>query len=416
MNRRNARWLAWTILVLTLVTMLLNAFLSSIVGPSHGAENGQAPVFDLLLLALLGFACVGALVASRHPSNPIGWLFSATAAIFALGSLADAYAQRALFVAPGSLPGGLLAAWFSWVTQGPILFGVFIFLFLLFPDGHPLSPRWRVATWLAVIVIIVELFFFSFTPGPLSNSQYASYENPFGISALAGVASQLGDIGFVLTLVLVVVSAASLVIRFRRSAGEQREQIKWLASAGAFIAVAFLAAPIIWSTPALSSTILWPILFVAAVVSLPISVGVAILKYRLYDIDLIIRRTLVYSVLTLLLALVYLGSVLVLQEFIRAITGQGSDLAIVVSTLGIAALFNPLRSRVQQVIDRRFYRRKYDAQQVLAAFGTAARDEVELDELKGKLLGVVSETMQPATLSVWLKPTAESGRGQGLEE
>jgi hypothetical protein len=373
-------------------------------GPIQGEDTSASPIFTFFLLTFIAFALVGTLVASRQPANPIGWLFAGTAVWFTLGSVAEEYAQRALFVAPGSLPGGLAAAWFSRLTQGPILFSVFIFLFLLFPNGRPLSPRWRAITWLAVVTVAAGLFLYSFMPGPLDNSSYANFANPFGMPALAAWGNQFSGLIFLITLVLVVFSAVSLILRFHRSVGEEREQIKWLASAGIFIALAFLTGPVIWSTPALANTLLWPILFVLAVITLPVAVGVAILKYRLYEIDLIIRKTLTYSILTALLLAVYFGSVVVLQQVFVGITGeQQSEIVTVVSTLAIAALFVPLRRRAQDVIDRRFYRRKYDAQQVLARFAQTARDEVVLEKLTDELLNVVSETMQPASVSLWLK-------------
>jgi hypothetical protein len=407
MSTRTTTWLAWLMFALSLISILLSGFLMVINGPIQGEDTSASPIFTFFLLTFIAFALVGALVASRHPANPIGWLFAGTAVWFTLGSVADEYAQRALFVAPGSLPGGLAAAWFSRLTQGPILFSVFIFIFLLFPNGRPLSPRWRVITWLAVVIAVIGLFLYGLTPGPLDNSAYADFANPFGIPALPASGSQLSGLVFPLTLV----SAVSLVLRFRRSTGEEREQIKWLASAGIFIALAFLTGPVIWATPALANTLLWPILFVLAVITLPVSVGVAILKYRLYEIDLIIRKTLTYSVLTALLLAVYFGSVVVLQQIFVSITGaQQSEIVTVVSTLAIAALFVPLRRRVQDVIDRRFYRRKYDAQQVLARFAQTARDQVELEKLSDELLAVVNETMQPASVSLWLRPNADGGR------
>lgn len=406
MSKRTTSWLAWLMLVFVVALMLLGGFLMIVNGPSQGGDAGASPIFSFLLLTFIAFALVGTLVATRHPANAIGWLFLGTALWFTLGSVAEEYAQRALFVAPDSLPGGLAVAWFSRLTQGPILFSVFIFLFLLFPNGHPLSPRWRVITWLAVLIAAAGLFLYGLTPGPLDNSAYASFENPFGISALGVVGSLLSAPIFLLTLAFVVLSAVSLILRFRRSTGEEREQIKWLASAGIFIALAFLTGPVIWSTPALANTFLWPILFVLAVITLPVSVGIAILKYRLYEIDLIIRKTLTYSILTALLLAVYFGSVVVLQQILVRITGeQQNEIVTVVSTLTIAALFVPLRQRVQDVIDQRFYRRKYDAQKVLARFAVIARDEIELEKLTDELLIVVSETMQPESASLWLKKT-----------
>jgi hypothetical protein len=264
--------------------------------------------------------------------------------------------------------------------------------------------------------MIVQACLEAFGPNALQNTGYAAFENPFSIPALTAFDEHLATLFFLLTLALSLISAFSLVLRFRRSSGDEREQIKWFASAGAFLAVAFLIAPLIWNTPALNNTLLWPALFLTAITLVPISIGVAILKYRLYDIDIIIRRTLVYSILTGFLGLVYFGIVSLLEQLFTALTGQRqSEIVTIVSTLAIAALFNPLRRRVQALIDRRFYRRKYDAQKVLAAFGATVRDEVELDKLTSELVTVVDETMQPAGVGLWLKPLKESRSGLPAE-
>jgi hypothetical protein len=407
MKGRTITRLAWLPFAATLTLILLEGSISTANGPSQTTNQNGEGVF--LLLAVIGFASVGALVSSRQPANAIGWLFSGFALFTTLGGDADAYAQRAIFVASGSLPGGLAAAWFARLTQGPIIFSVFIFLFLLFPSGRPLSSRWRALAWLAAFVTLVGTFLYAFSPGPLTNTPYSDLSNPFGIPALEDLGDQLDTLVLLLTLGILAASVLSLILRFRRSNGDEREQIKWLASAGVFIAIAFAAAPVIWSTPALGNTLLWPALFVAAVVSLPISVGIAILKYHLYDIDVIIRRTLTYSILTALVLAVYFGSVITLEQLLVAITGQRqSEIVTVTATLAIAALFVPLRRRVQAMIDRRFYRRKYDAQQVLARFAATARDEVELGELTDQLLTVVDETMRPANMSLWVRKTEES--------
>jgi hypothetical protein len=278
-----------------------------------------------------------------------------------------------------------------------------VWVFLLFPDGRLLTARWRVVSWIAIGLTVVVNAWSALKPGPLA--AFPSINNPFGAGeAIAPAMETAGSLAFLLLLLSLGASALSLILRFRRARGEERQQLKWLVSAAAFMALAFMIAPLIWFTPALEETLLWPALFLVAVSSVPMAIGVAVLRYRLYDIDLIIRRTLIYSGLTACLATVYFGSVIILQQIVRVLTGtQQSELVTVISTLLIAASFVPLHQRVQSAIDRRFYRRKYDAARTLEVFSRAIRDEVDLLALREHLLGVVDETMQPAHVSLWLR-------------
>ena len=391
-------------MAVTLVFLAIAGYFSIRNGSVARPNSSSSPILNAVVLTLLAFAVMGALIVSRQPENAIGWIFSGTALFTSFGALADGYAQRALLAAPGSLPGGLTMAWLAYMLEGPLLFSVVIFVLLLFPDGRPLSVRWRWVVGLAVFVTVVGMVVMAFKPGPLNNSAFDQFTNPFGAPLLAVWGDQLNNLFSLLTLGLIPMSMVSLVLRFRRSVGAEREQMKWLASASVLIALALLAGPVIWFTPALSNTPLWPILFVIAVTLIPVSVGIAILRYRLYDIDVIIRKTVVYAVLSLMLALVYFGSVVLLQELLGRLTGvEKSPLAVVISTLAIAALFTPLRRRIQDWIDRRFFRKKYDAQQVLAQFALTARDETDIDALTAELVRVVQETMEPEHVSVWLK-------------
>jgi hypothetical protein len=405
---RAAARLAWSLWGLALLFVALSFFFRAIGG---AASQSNAPAVNdigpVLLAAELALVTVGALVAARRPGNPIGWLLLAAAVSITVGDFADSYAVFGLLARPGALPGAGVMAWLSEWSRGPTILGAFALVFLLFPEGRPLSPRWRPIVWLtAAITPLLGLG--ALKPGPLDD--YALVNNPFGIGGAAGrVAQGAGNAAFFVLLAVLATSGLSLLIRFRRATGDERQQLKWFASGGVVLIVAFLIAPIIWFTPALNGTSLWPILFVLALVAIPLSAGVAILKYHLYDIDLIIRRTLVYSVLSGLLVFVYFGSVVFLQSILRAMTGQQqSQVVVVVSTLGIAALFNPLRRRVQDLIDRAFYRRKYDAALVLAAFRASARDEVELGPLVERLLQAADDTVRPEHVSVWLRPADES--------
>jgi hypothetical protein len=274
----------------------------------------------------------------------------------------------------------------------------FLLLFLLqFPNGHLVSPRWRPAAWLAGVIPVTLVALSAVYPGPLQ--PFGSITNPLGLPGAPGDLLRqidLSTIGNVTGLVLLA-AVASIVERFRRSVGDERQQLKWLAYAGTLALVGQLVS---LPLPRAVGNLITD----GAFYGLPIAIGVAMLRYHLYDIDLIIRRTLIYGALTASLAAVYLGGVVLLQQLFRALAGQSSDLAIVGSTLSIAALFQPLRHRIHRTIDRRFYRRKYDAARVLAGFGATMRDEVDLSQLADHLVAVVEQTMQPAHVSLWLNP------------
>jgi hypothetical protein len=288
-----------------------------------------------------------------------------------------------------------------------------IYLILLFPDGKLPSRRWRPLAWLSGVVMVLASLGITFAPGPLEGHPGA--RNPFGLEGAPWVATA----GIVILLLLplcMLASALSLVLRYRRSGGEEREQIKWIAYTASVVGLLYLIAMVsslTFSGPwGAAGTPLWlGLLQQAALVSftaVPIAVGFAVLKYRLYDIDVVINRTLVYGSLTATLVALYFGGIVVLQRFFVALTGEKSTLAVVASTLVIAALFNPLRRRNQSFIDRRFYRRKYDAAKTLEAFSAKLRDETDLGALSDDLVGVVSETMQPAHVSLWLRPNTDS--------
>jgi len=289
--------------------------------------------------------------------------------------------------------GGDVAAWvWSWIwVPGTILIMI---IPLLFPDGNLPSPRWRIVVWLAVFNTILMTITAAFNPGPLET--ITMIENPFGIEKLASFFEATTIITAVIHVVIILLATISLLQRYRRSLGIERQQIKWFLYAFVLFAI---------TTPTSQLGFPWLLIATLTFVFIPVTAVIAIFRYRLYDIDIIIRRTLVYGVLTALLLLLYFGSVVLLQQVLRALTGQDSPVVIVISTLAIAALFSPLRRRVQNTIDRRFYRRKYDAQQALAAFAASARDEVDLEHLQVELLSIVQEAMQPEGVSLWLRPT-----------
>ena len=341
------------------------------------------------------FATLGALIVSRRPRNIIGWLFLVPAVAGGMQFFSGQYATVALSHST-RLPGGAYAAWLSTLMQFSAV-STTLFVILLFPTGRLLSPRWRVVAWTTALVILGSLISLALSPGPIQD--FAPTTNPFGLRVV--VPGFLRTIGGWLGLACIVAVVVSLVLRFYRSRGEERLQLKWFVYAAT---LGILAISLEDLVPAPFGVWITVLAWIVAPVSLPVSAGIAILRYRLYDIDLLINRTLVYGALTAMLVLVYFGGVATTQAMFRAFTGQEQQpqLAVVVSTLAIAALFMPLKRRIQSFIDRRFYRRKYDARKTLESFSAKLRDETDLNALTDELVGVVKEAMQPAHVSVWL--------------
>jgi hypothetical protein len=347
------------------------------------------------------FGVLGAVVATRHPRNPIGWIFCAVAVTTGLGFLSLGYTE--LWLAEGTGPRwlGETAAVYhnaSWVPD--VLLPV-TFLLLLFPDGRLLGPRWRIVGWCAVVGVAGELAVQLTHPGPVED--FPQVENPYAVSE--GLSDALA-LSFVPLLVGILGSASSLVLRFRRAAPDQRLQIKWLSLAGAIAAVTLIVCLLLYDVlgdDVANGAIL------LSVLALPVAAAIAILRYRLYDIDVVINRTLVYGALTATLAVAYLAAVLLLQLALSPLTEQ-SGLAIAGSTLLVAALFRPARARIQAAVDRRFYRRRYDARRTLEGFGARLRDQVDLDSLGDELRVVVTQTMQPAHVSLWLRRSRNASR------
>ena len=417
MSVRVASWLAWSLaglcLIMAVATIVLSVLAQSVHSPGNW-DTGSGVGDSLIFASFLAFPIVGALLASRRSRNPIGWICLISGLFWMLIIVSEGYSTCGLAV-PDSVPfpvtiNALLYAWLWVPTVG--LIG--IYLIMLFPDGKLPSRRWRPFAWFAGAVIVLESVIVFLTPGPLEGMGGA--RNPFGLEGYPWLVPT-GWIVLLLIPVCMLASAASLVLRFRRSGGEERQQIKWIAFAASFMGSVYLlimgAGLINWliSAPGVASDLgtqtLWGALLedmmLLSFAAIPVAIGFAVLRYRLYDIDLLINRTLVYGSLTVCLGLVYFGSVVSLQYVFRALSGGNSQLVIVASTLVIAALFNPLRRRVQRFVDRLFYRKKYDARQVLAAFGTRLKDEVDLDSLGGELEAVVRETLQPARVSLWLR-------------
>jgi hypothetical protein len=353
-------------------------------------------------------ATVGAIVASRRPENPVGWLLCLSGVATSTSTFTSQYAIYALLAQPNSLPVGEAMAWIAAWTL-PIMNGVQVFYLLLFPTGRLPSKRWRWLAWLTVAYILVGGIAAAFSPGAYLGS-LGPIRNPLGIE---GFTQFYKAVLYTMSPALFLAAAFSLFVRLRRAVGIERQQLKWLAYAagGLVIVSSLLISTIAIDTPRWYEWVANAIL-VAVTPGVPVAIGIAILRYRLYDIDLIINRTLVYGALTALLAAGYVATImafqgigsLVYQVPFRALTGQESALATVAATLAMAALFNPLRRRIQSFIDRRFYRRKYDAIKTLEAFNARLRDETDLEALSSDLVGVARRTMQPEHASLWLRP------------
>ncbi|MGH3147626.1 MAG: hypothetical protein ACRDTR_17675 [Rubrobacter sp.] len=401
MSTRNLARLAWSLCAVALALIAL-ALLLVFLGWSTPLPQGWVSWqgWAISSLGIVGAPVLGGLIASRRPRNLYGWLWLGFGLGLGLQFFALAYGAYAVVVEPGSLPAPRTVATVLadagltlWISLLPLLL-------LLFPDGRPLSRRWRFLVWAAVAAGALALVLGPFWPG---KSDFAPVENPLGVGGDVGEAIMVILTAAVnVTLGCILLSALSLVFRYWRAGGVERQQIKWFA----FAATLLCGTGVSNLFQVLNLSVLWgSILWSAALAGLYVAVGIAILRYRLYEIDRIINRTLVYGVLTAMLAALYLGGVIIGQAIFRFFTGQEeqSQLAIVASTLAIAALFNPLRRRVQAFIDRLFYRRRYDAQQTLATFGARLRDEVDLDDLADDLVGVAKETMQPEHVSLWLR-------------
>jgi hypothetical protein len=414
-----ARWLApdrtgrlawglWGLAVaLTAVGIGFAVLNRSVEVPKSIGSLGSPALDALASLVMLAFPTVGVLIATRQPANAIGWLFLATGVSAALEDVLLGYATYALLAEPGSLPAGAALGVLADVLWVPTLVCGITFLFLLFPDGRLPARGWRwlvrftvaLAAGYAVGTILLPgpLYFFDEVPG------LADVTNPLGVEAVRGIAQVAVDLGGMLVLPTAMAGMVGLGVRFRRSGREARQQIKWLF---------FLAAGFVPLTPLLvvlsenkvqvAGVMVADVLFEVPLVAIPVCVGVAILRYRLYDVDVVINRTLVYGVLTATLAGAYFGCVLLFQLALGPLT-EDNGLAVAGSTLAVAALFRPARARIQAAVDQRFYRRRYDAQRTLEAFTVRLRDELDLDALGADVRAVVRDTVQPAHVSLWLR-------------
>jgi hypothetical protein len=407
--------LAWSVcalsLALTALSFLLIALMLSLNAPIYFYWLEPATI-------AVGYSVIGAIIASRLPNHPIGWICCAIGVMAALTSFCGEYAAYALLAHPEPLPGGRVMLWlglWAWI----LFFGLIEFLLFLFPNGRLPSKRWRPLAWLSAALTLMAAVLMAISPdavldtlGP-SGKGRVSFLNPFGVEGLPNLYLPVQT----LVLLLGGVAAASVVVGRRKARGVERQQIKWLLYAGAIFFLGNVLKNTVFSPLGEVSWGLWVGYLLVGIGGLggPIAIGIAILRYRLYEIDTLINRTLVYGALSASLVVVYFGGVAATGAIFRALTGQERQpqLAVVVSTLVIAALFNPLRRRIQSFIDRRFYRRKHDAAKTLEAFSAKLRDATDLDALSDDLVGVVRETMQPAHASLWLRPERASETERG---
>jgi hypothetical protein len=407
MSTRTASWLAWSLAGLC-VAMFLASIVLHVLAPSSQEPTSTGDTLSELLIyfSFLAFPTVGALVASRHPKNPVGWICLTVGLFWTLIFLGDSI--------PGSGPYPVTIAALTQAIWIPPVGLLGIYLILLFPDGKLPSRRWRPLAWLSGMVMVLASLGITFAPGPLEG--HPGVRNPLGLEGTPPWVFTAGIAILLLLPLCMIASALSLVLRYRRSWGEEREQIKWIAFAASVVGLLYLITMVssfTFSGPwGAAGTPLWLGLLqqvsLVSFTAVPIAVGFAVLKYRLYDIDLLINRTLVYGSLSATLVVLYFGGIVVLQGVFVALTGEKSTLAVVASTLLIAALFNPLRRGIQGFIDRRFYRNKYDARKTLDVFSVKLRNETNLDALSNDLVGVVRETVQPTHVSLWLRPDTAS--------
>jgi hypothetical protein len=395
---RRWTWVAWAMVGIFVACMGVGAHLSV----ANGNFQRRPGFLLALTLAFTAFMVVGAVIVAHRPSNAIGWLFSAIGLLTATGTLAVDYAEYAYVTRPGSLPGAIVAIWYSWWWL-PMFALILVFTPLLFPTGRLLSARWRpVAVAAAVATVLIAVGGALEPTLKLQNEDY-TVDNPIGLRVVPD--EEAGLVGGVLFGVLAfcaVAALVSLVLRFRRSRGVERQQLKWFTYAAA-LAILFEVVP----TPQLEGEV-HDVLFGLTFAFIPVAAGTAILRYRLYDIDRLIHRTLVYGLLTALLGLAYAGVVLGLgQLFENDVTRYPPSWLVAGATLAVAALFQPARRRIQAVVDRRFNRRRYNAAKTVEAFGLRLRDEVDLDALAAELLTVVDQTMQPTRTSLWLRQSAK---------
>jgi MFS family permease len=389
----------WSVLSLALALAALGALFSVL---NHFQPAGSiAGWFDLVIP--LAVSVPGAVIVGYRPANPLGRILCTMGLTMGVAALLGQYSDYALRTNPGSVPGGVLAAWLQSFFWFPVI-GLVPLLLLLVPDGSLPSPRWRPVAWVPAAAIALVILAGAFSPGPIgADPRPGAPQNPVGIEPARQVLEVAAAVGFLVIPAVTVIALLALVLRFQRAQGVERQQLKWF-TYGAFLLVVGLAALLVPLSEAVAKAIL-----AAGVGCFTAGVAVAVLRYGLYEIDVIVNRTLVYGLLTVLLGLGYAGAVLIGGQ----LAGQErSNLVVAGSTLAVAAAFQPAQRRVQAGVDRRFNRRKYDSAKTIEGFSARLREQVDLDTLSAELLAVVDQTMQPATASLWLRPSPHGSSGK----
>jgi len=388
-------WALWALVVLGLAAGFWLEGLLRRAGRADALNTAVGPT-----VATVSAATVGAVLAARRPRHPVGWLLLAFALFLTANGVAGGYAPYGLQARPGGLPA---AAWVAmyYPATALVAFACLGLVLLLVPTGSPPSPRWRWWAWLMAGALAVLLLAMPLAPRP-PDSRYRAVDNPLDLRPFDGALLLVNRAALAVTVLGILVGAGSLVVRFRRARGVERQQLRWVVLAAALTGVGMLASVVL---VAAGNEVLVGWVTGVCVAFLPLATGAAVLRYRLFDLDRIISRTLAYGLLTVLLGLGYAGIVLGLGRLLP----QGSSLVVAGATLAVAGVFQPARRRVQAAVDLRFNRRRYDAAQTIAAFSARLREEVDLDTLTGELLAVVEQTMQPTQASLWLRPHPPSG-------
>ncbi len=421
MSDRALRRIAWVAFAVTTALLLGGVVLQWLTRNDSSAstfgESGAgfaATVLFSLLFWLFPVASI--VITTRRPRNPIGWLLLTTGLCWSLLLASGAYGDYGLRIHPGSLPAAAAVASLGQWTWAPPVAITGVFLLLVYPDGHLLSRRWRWVVYACAAAVVVSIVIDILAPGGLDDSGFPHTQNPFGVEALKPVVDTLQFVVLVIPL-SIIASVVSLILRFRRAGPVERLQIKWLAAAGGLSGILYSVALITSAIfvpsgdpdPAWLSAIM-DVWFLSLAL-IPVSIGIAVLRYKLFEIDVIIRRTLIYGALVVALAVVYLAGVTVIGSLLRGLTGSSGTLAVTVSTLAVAMAFQPLRRVIQRAVDRRLYRSSYDAQAAVDGFSERLREQIDLDALCDELRSVVTGTVQPAHATVWLRPDAEVPRG-----
>ncbi len=400
------RWARALALALFALSLGMVAFaLASLVAPGAEALPSRPTPLTVLVVTcvLLSYPLVGTLVAIRRPENPIGWLFVVLGLGFSAGYFSTEYVGRAM-ISGWPLPGAVLVGWVGNWSFGLSMGIAFAWIPLLFPTGHLPGPRWRIVAWALVVTMALGVASIALRPGPLDATNLGDLANPFGAPGLASVLAAIDAIYFPAIAILGLTCIGSLFVRFRVSSAVERQQIKWLMLATSSFIVALGAAL------AAQGEALFLLALVAAA-GIPVSAGIAILRYRLWDIDRVVSRSIGWAVVTFLLLSVFAIAVVALQALLAPITSENT-LAVAASTLIAFALFQPLRRRVQQAVDRRFDRARYDGQRTVDAFAERLRNEVDLRSLEGEIARVVSDTVRPTSAAVWLRNVRHTSSAQ----